>query len=99
MSEIDQLRREVLRLEAILDEHGIDHEPEQFGPPGRPMMGPPTLMEHSTQVVVGRWMRLVAAQLSKDVKDFGGTVWPGGPLVKDGGTLRVRAPVNFTVRQ
>lgn len=96
MSDIDQLRKEILRLEAILDEHGIDHEPEQFGPPGRPMMGPPTRIEYATQVTVNRLVDVVEAQLlgpsplrDKLSRDYAGI----------GSTPRVRLPVDFTVYQ
>lgn len=42
----DLLRKEILRLQAVLDHHGIDYEPEEFGPP--------TLLEYHTGVEINR---------------------------------------------
>ncbi len=63
MSEIWQLQKEIYRLQAILEDNGIDYEPEQFGAPDRPFTGPPTLCEHLSNVFIQRMARRFTATL------------------------------------
>lgn len=98
--EPDLLRKEILRLQAILDHHGIDYEPEEFGPPDRPLMGPPTLYDHimaltlkglSSQIAKSILSEDVArAFVVRDVSFSSDTRWPT--------SLRVHLPVDYDVR-
>lgn len=100
MSETARLQAEIRRLQAILDDNGIDYEPEQFGPPDRPMMGPPTRFEHSMHLQIqnmarrfSEWVPNIYSSQERqtaDMKFMDGEQWAS--------PLRIRLPDSFAVK-
>lgn len=92
MSEVEELRAEVRRLQDLLDENGISYELEQFGPPDRPQFGPPTRLEYLTQVMFKRSVDAFLEdqeRMARDLEFFSGKEWPT--------SLRVRLPAEYKV--
>lgn len=89
MNEVWRLQAEIRRLQAILDDNDIDYEPEQFGPPDRPEMGPPTQFEHL--------MHLQIKNMAKRFAEWAPNIY-GGKYPETANPLRMRLPIDFTVK-
>lgn len=100
--ELETLRAENARLRSILEENGIDpdYRPEEY----KPTFGPPTEVEYRLQRMMEKSSASLVKHLIADNERFmadmafmSGTEWAdaGGKI---GSTLRVRAPVNYIVR-
>jgi hypothetical protein len=100
MSEIEELKAEIRRLQGILDDNEISYELEAFGPPDRPQFGPPTLMEHVIQLAEAKLVRELGDRLIEEWD----RKWSfeDGVLCKTSHGLRIRLPtvmprVDYTV--
>ena len=96
MSETEELKAAIRRLQEILDENGISYELEAFGPPDRPQFGPPTMLEHMARLAFKRSVEAFIADNGRMKRDLG--FFQGREWSKISPMLRVRLPIDFTVR-
>lgn len=94
MSDIEELRAEIRRLQDILDGHGISYEVDPFDP-ALPSFGPPTEWEWRMSCLFressDRWLSTMSAQVLRDNVFLSGKEWSAEKL-------RVRLPTDFIVR-
>lgn len=94
MSETENLKAEILRLQDILDDHGISHEVEV---PEKPHFGPPTewewRMSQLFKVSAAKWATELGVKAMRDHAFLSGKTWP------DISHLRIRLPTDFVVKQ
>lgn len=87
-----ELRAEIARLRALLDDHGIDPDPE---PPSPPQYWVLTRAEWQFQRMFAATTRDLVEGHARYVTDVG--FWEGDQWLRPGTTLRVRMPNKFTV--